>query len=178
MTRRRPPLTHILLRSVSHGALEWSLSLGTERAQKPSSQQAVAALGLLARLRIWLRLIFGGGTARVVPVPHEGDRTELSRHQRRTQSHRQKRHISARKHPAHDLETLMRFAPDSQAHGLTLNQYRARFTRLSVMGWVQIYHLAFRHIRLRIFALQKRQALFATSWSGGFTHCAAPLSPD
>jgi hypothetical protein len=76
------------------------------------------------------------------------------------------------------LEILMRFAPDRKGRGLTLNQYRARFTRLSVLGWSQIYHLVFRRVKLRIFAVQKRRALFATSWPLGFTHCAAPLSPD
>ncbi len=183
MTRPAPTLTHLLLCTVSHGALDWSLMVGVEHAQAPlpqtpSPQEPVAALGLLARLRIWLRLIFGGGDVQAEPAPHQRDRAALSRHQRRTQSHRQKRHVHARKPPAHDLEILMRFAPDRHGRGLTLNQYRARFTRLSVLGWIQIYHLAFRRVKLRIFALQRRRAFFAVSWPHGFAHCAAPLSPD
>jgi len=57
MTRKPLPLISILLRSASHRAL----CLGLEAALVTPSRTKTA-LGFLARLRIWLRLIFGGVT--------------------------------------------------------------------------------------------------------------------
>jgi len=66
---RRPPLTHIYLSSVSYGAMDLSLRLSAKRVYGPT----VPAFGLLARIGVWFRLIFGGTFGIPVittPLPH------------------------------------------------------------------------------------------------------------
>lgn len=62
MTRpaRRETLTSILLCHVSAQALDYGLEMGLFSRPVPETEPPLAALGLLARMRVWLRLIFGG----------------------------------------------------------------------------------------------------------------------
>jgi len=58
MTRPAPTLTSLLKNSVSHGALYVSVESGACFA-RDKGLSAKPALSVLARMRIWLRLIFG-----------------------------------------------------------------------------------------------------------------------
>ena len=165
---RRPRLTSTLLLYVSGAAL----TVGGWTSPRHMCESPEAALSLLARFGIWLSLIFGLSSKRYsLRAVAEPDYT-LSRHQLRAAAHRRKRHVSGRKRPAHDLEMLMGFVPGCRL-GLTLNQYRERFTRLSVLGRVRVYAGFFRRLKwLRLHrvccaVIQNKLAL-----------CQAPLRPD
>ncbi len=163
---RRPTLKLTLLRNVSGAAL----TVGVWTSPCREAESSEGALSLLARFGIWLRLIFGLHTERYIIKAESEPDYNPTRHQKRAETHRRKRHLSGRKHPAHDLEMLMCFAPGSRG-GLTLNQYRERFTRISVMGRTQIYGGFFARLsRLR------RAAMHAVLGIGPL--CQAPLRPD
>jgi hypothetical protein len=169
---RRPQLTSTLLDHVSVGAL----TVGVWVSPKENNTGSEARLGLLARFGMWLRLIFGFGgdpdRLEAVPEPHY----HLSRHQQRAAARRRKRQVSGRKCPAHDLEMLMRFAPGAR-RGLTLNQYRERFTRLAVIGRMAIYFGYFNR-RFQRRAGADPHAQDSLSPRSEIALCQAPLHPD
>jgi len=170
---RRSTLKLTLLRNVSGAAL----TVGVWTSPCREAESSDSALSLLARFGIWLRLIFGLHSERYdIKAAPEPDYNP-SRHQKRAETHRRKRHISGRKHPAHDLEMLMCFAPGSR-RGLTLNQYRERFTRISVMGRTQIYARLFMR-RLGNFIRARCSLIHAEALSGSQSSiCQDPLRPD
>ena len=132
---------------------------------------------LLARVGLWLRLIFGLGAPRCESVSMPQDDYSASRQKRRAFAHRVKRRASARKAPAHDLEMLMPFVPSAR-RGLTLNQYRERFTRISVLGRAAIYHNFVRRRMRRQRIVRMRMTLRGSMGLGSGALCAAPLWPD
>jgi len=62
----RPTLTSILLRSVSCKALDSGVS--SLEFLSPDVERSEAGLGFLARIRLWLRLVFGGVFGSAVTV--------------------------------------------------------------------------------------------------------------
>ena len=100
---RRPRLTSTLLLYVSGAAL----TIGVWTSPRHMCESPEAALSLLARFGIWLRLIFGLSSERYsLRAVAEPDYT-LSRHQLRAAAHRRKRHVSGRKRPAYNLVMLL-----------------------------------------------------------------------
>jgi len=168
MTRRRLTLTSTLLQNVSGAAL----TVGVWTSPRREVETSASALGLLARFGIWLRLIFGLSSERYDIIAQAEPDFTPSRHQLRAAAHRQKRHKSGRKYPAHDLEMLMGFVPGSR-RGLHLNQYRERFTRLSVLGRAVIYSGFFRLLKW----LRPHRRSHAVI-QNALALCQAPLRPD
>jgi len=72
----------------------------------------------------------------------------------------------------------MRFAPDASGLGLTLNQYRERFTRLSFMGRTEIYWAFFQGRQSLNQRVRRRVSLRGAMGLGRDVGCGAPLSPD
>lgn len=90
-------------------------------------------LSFLAWVQLWLRLVLGLETAA------ESLCEKVGAYAVPVISYQQVQPEALNKPAAHNLEALMRFAPDGAGWGLTLNQYRERFTRLSVVGRVKLY---------------------------------------
>ena len=170
---RRSTLKLTLLQNVSGAAL----TVGVWTSPCRDAEISEAALSLLARFGIWLRLIFGLHSERyIIKAVVEPDYNS-TRHQIRTEAHRRKRNITGRKHPAYDLEMLMHFAPGCRP-GLTLNQYRDRFTRLSILGRVQIYSGFFKRLTRQLDHVLCRTAAQGGLYIGRNALCQAPLHPD
>lgn len=135
------------------------------------------ASSLMARVGLWLRLLFGLSAPRCEGASLPQEDYALNRQKRRAFAHRAKRRAYARKAPAHDLEMLMAFAPGAR-RGLTLNQYRERFTRISVLGRIGIYHHFVRHRIGRQRIVRARMTLRGSMGVGRGASCSAPLWPD
>ena len=154
-----------------------ALTIGVWESPRETVHSGEAVLGFLARLGLWLRLIFGRGApaCKTIDLPEED--LAVNRAKRRAFVHRAKRRSSARKVPAHDLEMLMRFVPGAR-RGLTLNQYRERLTRISVLGRTQIYIRALSCCVccLRQFMAHLDVPTRIALQCGAL--CAAPLWPD
>ena len=177
---RQASLKPTLLRGVSlmavHGATVHVVSsLAPFYKAAPSFE--CGAYGLVARVRLWLRLIFGFGLPRCESVSLPRDDNSASRSKRRAFAHRARRRASARKAPAHDLEMLMAFVPGAR-RGLTLNQYRERFARISVLGRAAIYHNFVKRRIRRQRIVRMRMTLPGSMGAGRGGLCAAPLWPD
>ena len=177
---RQASLKQTLLRGVSLMAVHWATvyvvsSVSPVRRAAPSFE--CGAYGLVARVRLWLRLIFGFGLPRCESVSLPRDDNSASRSKRRAFAHRARRRASARKAPAHDLEMLMAFVPGAR-RGLTLNQYRERFARISVLGRAAIYHNFVKRRIRRQRIVRMRMTLRGSMGVGSGALCAAPLWPD
>jgi len=172
---RDASLKQKFLRGVSLAAVHVASSVSPMHEAAPSLEDGTS--GFLARIGLWLRLIFGLGAPRCESVSLPQEDYAASRRKRRAFAHRAKRRASARKAPAHDLEMLMAFVPGAR-RGLTLGQFRERFTRISVLGRVGIYHhfMRFRVRRQRI--VRARMILRGSMGLGRGGVCAAPLWPD
>jgi len=171
---RRSQLISTLLGYVSGAAL----TVGVWTSPRLKSNTPEATLGFLARLGLWLRLVLGLGSEAYEIVATPEPTYTPSRHQLRAYAHRLKRRETARKLPAHDLEMLMRFVPGCW-RGLTLNQYRERLTRMSVMGRIQVYSRLF--YRRRPIYNRNRQSLDIINLGAKLCRtslCQAPLWPD
>ena len=166
---RRPQLISTLLCYVSGAAL----TVGVWTSPQRSGHSLDPALGFLVRLGLWFRLIFGIESASSEICAYSEPDFPTSRHQRRADRHRAKCRASARKHPAHDLEMIMRFVPDASGRGLTLNQYRERFTRISVMGRALIYCGFFSQLKWL-----RRYRTSSAVIQNPSASCQAPLRPD
>ena len=140
-TRPDVILKPLLLNTISHGALDYvyapkmfalrlTAGYGEHLELEPSLK---APLNFLAWVQMWLRLVLG------LETEAELSRSLVGTYAVPAISYRQVELEQLNKPPAHNLEVLMRFAPDGAGQGLTLNQYRERFTRLSVLGRVKIY---------------------------------------
>ena len=167
-------LKSLLLDTISHGALDYAVApkvfavriavgYGQGLTLAPSLN---APLSFLAWVQMWLRLILG------LEAKAKSSRASVGTYAVPAISYRQVETENSGKPPAHNLEALMRFAPDAVGQGLTLNQYRERFTRLSVLGRVQIYK-----------ALMKRAVPWRGHIASGLNNampvlCHAPLRPD
>ena len=182
MTRPDVLLKSLLLHSISHGALDYTCTpkifavriaadygAGLVEEHLALAPYLKGPLSFLAWVQMWLRLVLG------LEERAEPSCYAVGTYAVPAISYPQVEPGQLNKPAAHNLEALMRFAPDGAGQGLTLNQYRERFTRLSVMGRVQIYKA------------MAGQALF---WRGcmldtlgamslvGTTLCHAPLRPD
>jgi len=72
---------------------------------------------------------------------------------------------------------LMSFAPGCR-RGLTLNQYRERLTRISVLGRAKIYRQFMTH-RTRLYRIVRVRITLRSSMNIGCKAlCRAPLWPD
>ncbi len=174
----------ILLNSGSHGAQEYRLfppvcALDVEGYGQPSVRIASEAgtLSFIRRVHLWLKLVFGLCGQGCAVTSRPGSHLTMARQKRRAFSHRAKRRANARKAPAHDLEMLMSFVPSARG-GLTLNQYRERLGRISVLGRAQIYHRFLTHRVSRSRILRLRARLRSSMGAGCPALCSAPLSPD
>ena len=168
-------LKQSLLRGVSLAAVHVASSVSPVREVQPSVERE--RFGFLARISFWLRLIFGLGAPRCESVSLPQEDYAPSRGKRRAFAHRAKRRASARKAPAHDLEMLMGFVPGAR-RGLTLNQYRERFTRISVLGRAVIYRQFLRYRVKRQWIVRVRLKLCGAMGLGRGAACAAPLWPN
>ena len=180
MTRRRP-LSLIMKTTVSHAALDYAghpfiFTVGLDRNYEASLETAQMPankpLAFLAWVHMWLRLALG-----LDPLTHEARADYITLQEPRFH-HRQVNPKAVRKHPARNLEALMRFAPDASGLGLTLNQYRERFTRISAMGRVRIYKNFLRYRPSFYQRVRVRITLRGAMGWGRIARCGAPLSPD
>ena len=174
-------LKPLLLNASSHGAIDYFCTpkifalqiaadyiASAEQGYLPIAPSLKLPLTLLAWMQMWLRLVLGlevgstrgQGTIAATPI-----------------SYRQVEPETLDKPAAHNLEALMRFAPDVAGRGLTLNQYRERFTRLSVLGRIRIYGGLFMTLGRR-----RRRRRFvrgsAAKPNNRLRYCHAPLRPD
>jgi len=172
---RHASLKQTLLRGVSLAVVHVASRMSPVRETAPSFERGTD--GFLARIGLWLRLIFGLGAPRCESVSLPQEDYAMTRHRRRAFAHRAKRRASARKAPAHDLEMLMGFVPGAR-RGLTLNQYRERFTRISVLGRAGIYYNFLMHRLRRQRSVRVWQTLRQPIDSGRCVSCSAPLWPD
>lgn len=180
MTRRRP-LRLLLQNTISHGALDFAgypvmFRLGIDAAYKASCEAVPMGgdkpLSFLARVQMWLLLALG-----LESVP-DNTRSDFIKFNVPRIHHKQVNLKNLRKSPAHNLEALMRFAPDAAGRGLTLNQYRERFTRLSVIGRARIYSYFMSYCMGRKSRIRRRLRLRRAIGFGRDVRCGAPLSPD
>ena len=180
MTRRRP-LSLIMKTTVSHAALDYAghpfiFTVGLDRNYGASLEAAQIPankpLAFLAWVHMWLRLALG-----LEPIM-DGARTDYITLAEPRFHHRQVNPKAVRKYPARNLEALMRFAPDASGLGLTLNQYRERFTRLSFMGRTEIYWAFFQGRPSLHHRVLGRLRLRGAMGLGRGVGCGAPLSPD
>ena len=169
----RLPLRQFFLQNASLGAQAYYLSpwmvavqCASDYAQSCEGHDvygvSLPQMGLLGWIEMWLRLALG-----LQPIERQAC-SDDARYSATRISHKQVRPNAVRKPAAQNLAALMRFAPDSNGAGLTLNQYRERFTRLSVLGRVRIYHALSPFGRRRVASL--RNVLDRM--------CHAPLRPD
>ena len=173
---RDASLKQNFLRGVSLAAVHVASSVAPMHEAAPSVE--CGSSSFLARIGLWLRLIFGLGAPRCESMSLPQEDYTASRSKRRAFAHRVRRRASARKAPAHDLEMLMAFVPGARG-GLTLNQYRERFTRISVLGRAVIYHTFLtRRIRRRLRLVRTRLTLRGAMGLGQKALCSAPLWPD
>ena len=176
---RRPPLRVLLPNTVSHAAMDFvghpfifSFGLGREyQDYREAAWQQAKPLSFLAWVNLWIRLALG------LEVEAHSLRADFIKFDVPRIRPRQVKTIDARRHAAQNLEALMRFVPGA-GRGLTLNQYRERFTRLSVLGRVQIYAAALRgRFSLRR-NVKSRLDVFGAIGFGRAAICAAPIWPD
>jgi hypothetical protein len=140
MTRRQP-LRVLLPNTVSHAVMDFAghpfmFSFGLDGAYQDYSEADWAGakpLSFLAWVNLWIRLALG------LEIEADGPRAEFVKFDVPRIRPRQVKAAAVRRPPARNLEALMRFVPGAR-RGLTLNQYRERLTRISVLGRFQIYH--------------------------------------
>jgi hypothetical protein len=189
----------VFLNTSSHGAVDFFFSpkilavqieadyfrrgqeAGFALAPPPLKAPFNAPMSFLAWVQMWLRLVLGID-ARERPCRRVKGRFDVPKIL--PQEAQAKR---LRRPAAHNLEALMRFAPDRAGQGLTLNQYRERFSRLSVLGRVRLYRVLAR-VGLTKASLAKRLNLRALGLSlfrfqspkglGLMANCQARLHPD
>ena len=175
-------LKFILMTASSHGAIDFVTSPrifafrieagygGTaEQGRLVIAPSLNAPLTIVAWMQMWLRLVLGletgatraHGTIAATPV-----------------SYRQVEPAQLNKAPAHNLEALMCLAPDGAGQGLTLNQYRERFTRLSVLGRVQIYRVLTLSCRKGRGGVLRGANIIVVMRLAMAAICHAPLRPD
>jgi len=141
----RLPLRQFFLQNASLGAQSYYLSPWMVAVQCASDYvqscegndlygASLPQMGVLGWIQMWLRMALG-----LQPIERQAC-SDDARYNATRISHKQVRSNAVRKPAAQNLAALMRFAPDAHGAGLTLNQYRERFTRLSVLGRVRIYH--------------------------------------
>jgi len=163
-------LTSILLSFVSHEVVDRVCAPKIFAVQLDEGygtcceQTHNAPLSFLAWMQMWLRLVLG------LEMATESSRGFVGTYAVPTISYRQIEPESLNKPAAHNLEALMRFAPDEVGQGLTLNQYRERFTRLSVLGRVQLYRI--------LMCQMLRGRVLRVMGFGRPAFCQAPLRPD
>ena len=174
MTRRQP-LRLLLPNTVSHAVLDYvghpflfEVELDTRYAASIdlAPMGANQALSFLARVHLWIRLALGLETVT------ENEHRDFTKFKARRIHHKQVNLQAIKRAPAFNLAALMRFAPDAAGLGLTLNQYRERFTRLSILGRVAIYWQFLRR------SVRHRRWLRDWMGLGRGAICAAILSPD
>jgi hypothetical protein len=173
MTRRQA-LRVLLPNTVSHAVMDYAghpflfeIELDARYAASidPAPMGANQALSFLARVHLWIRLALGLET--VSENPHR----DFTKFKARRIHHKQVDLKAIKRAPAFNLAGLMRFAPDAAGLGLTLNQYRERFTRLSVLGRVAIYWQFLRR------SMRRRRLVHAIRLERG-AMCGAILRPD
>ena len=185
MTRPNVMLKSLLLTTVSHGVLDFvcapkmfALRIAANYGARVSeghlalSSSLKTPLSFLAWVQMWLRLVLG------LKGRENPSAIAVGTYAVSVISYRQVDPSRLTKHTAHNLEALMRFVLDDLGQGLTLNQYRERFTRLSVMGRVQIYRaLARIYLSWRGCILALCATLGAMNSVGSILF-QAPLRPD
>ena len=173
MTRRQA-LRVLLPNTVSHAVMDYAghpflfeveLDTGYAASIDFAPMGANQTLSFLARVHLWIRLALGLETVT------ENAHRDFTKFKARRIHHKQVDLKAIKRAPAYNLAALMRFAPDAAGEGLTLNQYRERFTRLSVLGRVAIYWQFLRRFTRR------RRWVHARGLGRG-TLCGAILSPD
>ncbi len=178
MTRPDVMLKSLLLNTISHGAVDYvcapkmftvrvtaAYGDGAAQGHGALAPSLTAPMSFLAWVQMWLRLILG------LEERAGLSRDSAGRYAVPLISYREVEPHTLHKPAANNLEALMRFAPDSRGAGLTVNQYRERFTRLSVLGRVLIYRF------LALLRLCAPRAVPAMGF-GRSAFCQAPLRPD
>ena len=140
MTRRQP-LRVLLPNTVSHAVMDFvghpfMFRFGLDGAYQDCREGSWAEskpLRFLAWVNLWIRLALG------LEIEADGPRAEFVKFDVPRIRPRQVKAAAVRRPPARNLEALMRFVPGAR-RSLTLNQYRERLTRISVLGRFQIYH--------------------------------------
>jgi len=177
---RRPSLTSLFYGSVSDEAMEavvepklFAVRIAQSYLQQGEALDMLGARrGFLAWVQMWLHLLLGmePETAPTANSPAPYPAALLH--------YRVADYVTHRRAPAHNLTALMRFAPDAAGRGLTLNQYRERFTRLSVIGWMKIYAQFFRRRLGSARRVRCGQTHAAALRGSRDSLCHAPIHPD
>ena len=177
MTRPAFTLKALFYHRVSIGALTMSCQPMIFAAQIDARYMGAcetyhsnAPLSFLAWVQMWLRLALG------LELGSTGAGRGFTNYNVPRISPRQVRVKNIRRAPAYNLEALMHFAPDCAGNGLTLNQYRERFTRLSVLGRLQIYRGIFKALGVILRSCGYQSDVKAAAQKRAI--CDAPLKPD